>query len=200
MPRRGRPKKRSYGLNQTQKKQIKKYIEKEIEVKTKDITGLSSVSTTGTIVELIGDNLTQGTGGSARVGSKIILRSIYLNMAVQIPVNGDHTNIVRVLIFQWKSNTVPTIAQMLENSDYVSPYNYDNRQLYKIVYDKYFPLSYEGPASMMAKINLKNLNKTVVYSSGTATKNDVYMLMISDSGVTLHPIVQYDGRAYYYDA
>lgn len=196
------PQRRPYtkGLNKYQRKQVVRIANANVEYKIKNVTFSSDIDNAGGVAELIGSNVAAGTGDSNRIGDKISLSRVYLNISFRIPNGGDHTNVIRCILFQWKNPTTPTVSSILSTTnDYNSVYDHDGRQNYKILYDKHIDLSYYGPAQKSYQIKIKNLARTVTYLSSTAQKNAVYILLISDSGAVLNPNVDYNCRSYYTD-
>lgn len=190
---------RSKGLNQKQKKQVYSIAKRGVEYKVKN-TGISTdIDNAGAVAELIGTNVSVGTGDTARIGDKIYLSRLYMNISFRIPNGGDHTNVLRCVIFQWKVATTPGVTDILSSSTYDATYNHDGRQNYRILYDKIVDLSYYGPAQKTYSIKIKNMARTITYQSNVAQRNALYILLLSDSGAVLNPNVDYDCKVYYTD-
>lgn len=90
-------------------------------------------------------DIAQGVGDSQRVGDKLTwCGSIDLKLEMRNSLAPNvAANNIRFMIFQWHPNSTPTVAQILLNGptgapDTLSNYNHDNRQQYKIIFDKVF--------------------------------------------------------------
>lgn len=191
-------------LNRLQKKQVKRIANSGTEYKIFNNNTNSSISQTGLVVPIFagGSNgPAQGAGDSERIGDKISLEQIFMNVSAYIPSGGDLTNYIRMIIFQWKDRTIPVGTDILVTStDYLGLHNYDRRQQYNVLVDKTISLSFNGPAAKFFNINLKRkFAKQMTYVGTEVQKNGVYAYIVSDSGAVVHPVITWRSRAYYTD-
>ena len=84
--------------------------------------------------------MAQGSGQNNRIGDKVTGTS--LEMKYELFLSGLATqnplNTTRVILFIWKDDTTPTVADILEDPTYpsLSPFNHDKKVKRKILYDK----------------------------------------------------------------
>lgn len=156
-----------------------------------------TVTNTGDILDL--SNITQGDTDLTRDGDQIGIRSIEVNAqayqdnTVSTP---SLSNIIRVVVFQWFPTTTPTPGSIFNTTmePALAPivaYNHDNRFNFRILYDKKFVLSLNGPTVVYnRKYILKGFREKIQYSAGTITgSNKVYACYVSDSSAGNHPVL-----------
>lgn len=121
----------------------------------------------------------------------------------------DSSNIVRVIVFQWKPSTtlvVPTIGDIITASTTtiatLSQYVWDFKSQYTILYDRRHILSTDFPRIQVRRfINLKYAKKEVeCYNATTAGSSHIYYIAISDSTAATHPVMQMYSRLTFEDA
>lgn len=71
-----------------------------------------NISSSGSIYHL--SEVSQGDGVTHRSGNSIMPR--YLNVQVRLQNSSTTLDTVRLLIFRWKDNSTPTIAELFENT------------------------------------------------------------------------------------
>lgn len=151
--------------------------------------------------------VTQGTTDTSRIGDKIHIHSIeirhrtYLKMNAPPTSDGQNQCIVRMILFQWKDDSVPTETDILEpiggNIYTISPYNHDRKVKRKVLFDRTFVISAQISATagheyavrdqvMIKKyISLKKLpgeGITVNYqAASTNGVNKIYMIYFTDT-------------------
>lgn len=199
----GRKKYVKRGLNRTEKTQVSKIaknlVSRKIETKYIDSTYTSGFDSSGTI-QLLSNIITQGVGDSDRVGDKCEMKSFAMRGYAQ---HGDPTNIMRVILFQWKpsSTSAPVITDVLQTAHRFSHYNHDKKALYRVLYDTTFNLNDTNRRQQLIKRTLKLKLKTLKFeNAGVNGMNHIYLLGISDSGGLPNPAVQLDFRLTYKDA
>lgn len=206
------PKSRSK-LTGPQRRQVKALIKAPMELKYQEgtITDDFGIPSTGATYQL--SIIAQGDTDTERDGDQLTLSSVNIRGRVLV---GDTTNIVRIIFYQWRPITSPTIPDILSpgvdatNIDIFSLYNHDKRSQFKILSDKTYVLagfgtsaSPYGPAS--EKYFTMTLNKKLIkklqYNNGSSTvgSNQVWYLAISDSQATPNPTLSMKVRFNFYD-
>lgn len=193
-------------LNPRQKKEVKKMVKGQIELKSFDTGGFPSVATTGAVTRQT--SIPQGVGNSQRIGDDVQLVKMDLSYEWAI---ADPFNTVRIIYFQWHMDdafSIPGLNDILFTAPSNDPtnalYNFSNRDKYKILYDKrhFLEAGSEGSESFSKKLSIKIPHKTLSYNSGgvlTGT-NNIYQLLVTDSNTVLHPSCMNHIRFYYRDA
>lgn len=170
------------------------------------------VSTSTNLINTFGSmqtfsDIAQGLSDSNRVGDKLVMNSLELNYWFQSNTSLPSTNqiILRVIVFIWKDDTVPTLADILANGVGVSPevimtgpLSHDRKVKRKLLYDKTFYRSgglvstapglavTQGNAFWTVKhfLDLKKLPvpiRTINYQGGSVIGvNKVYQLVVSN--------------------
>jgi len=198
--------KKSVKLNPIQKKEVKNILYKNLELKSFDVGGNPTVSSAPSITKWF--SIPQGTGNSQRIANEITASHIMLSYSCLV---GDAQNTIRFILFQWHDDDLsatPTAADILflaSSNDYTNAmYSFDNRDKFKILYDKRHRVEASGPGSVALAKNyrVKVPHKTISYNGGGALtgKNMIYQLLVSDSTLTPHPTVMNCGRLLYRDA
>jgi len=128
----------------------------------------------------------------------------------------DTYNVVRVIIFQWNSDTSPITTDIIDTvtagggeMDVMGQYNVGKKDLRYILYDKIHVLDTEHQTLVQqVNINLSTLkskkwNKIMNYRENGAVSphgfNDLHMLVISDSLATSHPQINIVSRFFFKD-
>lgn len=147
--------------------------------------------------------IAQGTTDISRTGDEVYATSIQCRGYVSC---ADATNIIRLIFFVWKLESVPTGDDILATTskgsiNYVSaPYHKDGRTNFVVKYDKTYALSLGNDTDQKVFEFSKKLNKKIHFNAGTTTgKNKLYLFALSDSGVASNPCVNCISRIYYRD-
>lgn len=153
--------------------------------------------------------LSQGSGDTQRIGDSINVTSLHVK---GYTTRADTTNIVRLIVFLWKplsSDIAPLAGSVIDSSTWSADptqayYNVDRRRKprqYKVLYDKTWyldsdhtiiPFSFNYMPKTPIKINFAS-------GSSTASDNQIYFQMMSDSAAASHPILLFSSRIYYTD-
>lgn len=201
-------------LNPRQKKQVKSLIRHVQELKYHVTEAIGQqISTTPTIQDLTA--ITQGDTDQTRDGDRLQLAG-KIDFRFHLFI-GDSSNVVRVIIFQWHPNSTPSAGQILLNGptgviDYLSTYSHDNRQEYRILFDKVYSLIGDGVADVSAyttltqivrvyRISLKKATKMVQFAAATVDgTNKIYILRVSDSNAIPYPLMGYQAKVFFRDS
>lgn len=199
---------------------VKRLIGNKIEDKYKDVQTTAAglgLSQTPTLVHLT--PIGQGDGASTRDGDEINLKSISLRYHLRTDdtlTNGSNnlscSNVVRIMLVQWKEQSLPTAAQILEDTDAIqnlqTHYNWENRRNYKVLYDRrhnLVPSMALGTAGSSEIVPARANGQTLIFGKklvkkltydGSATageKNSIYLMMIANT-TTGAPEIFYESR------
>lgn len=201
-------------LNKRQKRTVKRLIHNVEELK---YFILNTSGTTGAYGIASFSDVPQGDTDITRDGDRLQWRQIKMRCTMGPPGLADTAANIRLIMLQWKPNTVPTVPEILLNgpsggADSESHYNHDLRQQYHIFYDKVFKLTGSGSAAtdpltslskMITKVtvSMKRLNKNVQFSGGSTTgTNKFYYILGSDSAVAPHPGYSISFKTFFTDS
>lgn len=201
-------------LTPIQRKQVKELIKEPMEHKYYEdpITDAFGVPSSGATYQL--SLIPQGDTDSTRDGDRLTLTSVNIRGSVYC---GDVTNLIRVIFYQWRPQSTPTITDILSkgadgtNIDVYSHYNHDKRSEFKILSDRTYSLAgygttvspYGQDTEKLFNINIsKKLIKNLQYVNGSTSvgSNQLWYLAISDSDATPNPTLTFKIRMNYIDA
>lgn len=199
-------------LNKREKNEVKRLIAVRQELKFYvSQTSVQTVSSSGVLFQLT--NMAQGDTDQDRDGDRLMLKKFFVRGAVQY---ADVTNLFRIIFFQWKPASTPTISSILlpgpsTAPDVWSSYAHDSRQQFNILWDKTWHL--EGNASAatapltpssqkLFKVSIsRRFAKQLQYAGGTTTgTNQIYYLAVSDSAAVSHPTVTMSVKFHFTDS
>lgn len=186
-----------------------------------------SDSTTGlnTIISYPAQGVTAYSGEESessseaqRIGNKINQEVLDFNYQVQLGsgvFGTDTENVVRITVFEWLmdlSSESPTYGDVFVESTtsypYLSPFNIDTKQKYRILYDKTHCLCNTGgnPYVEVVNLKIKNMQKTIKFTGdsqagngATLIKGNIFFFASSDSSVTPHPTFTFSSMYTYTD-
>lgn len=187
------------GLNPKEKKQVKKMIHSAAESKFFSVTAVSTNYSNTPFVAHISP-ITQGDGDQQRNGDRIRMKYIQFRLFNVIGLSSStQYHFGRFILFQWlpnNTNYAPTSGDILlpgvsNTINYTSLYNHDQRQNYRILYDKTFKFvgvpattgaEFQDSAAqftkdMYIKVKSKQLNYTTGVNTGT---RQIFQLVLGD--------------------
>lgn len=183
-----------------------------VEMKVTYQSDARDVTSTGYIVSLV-DNLSRGTAAvNECIGNEVLPTSVRVHagiaMGQSIAANGDGTNFVRIIVFQWYDSTTPAVSGILQT---VTPFGmllWENIENIKVLADRLIPLKQQGIQSdshdaWAEKIYIKGKKMVPVKlnAAGTAIqKGEIYILVLSDSSVVAHPYCTFYSQVTYTDS
>lgn len=201
------PRKGKTSLSSKQKKQVRFMINGERELKWHQPQE-ANVAITSTAVVIGCTDIAQGDTDNTRDGDKLSLAgSIQFKAWLRVNTTADITQAlphIRLVIFQWFPQTAsggasePTSAMLFNNGpsgapDVLSFFNHDNRQMYRILYNKNVLLTTQGTTDtnafnsnmhrlLTANISLLKAKRWIQYSAGSSTiaTNQIYFLYFSN--------------------
>lgn len=208
------------GLTGVQKKQVTRILTRQQELKYV-LSNAAGQNTSAAGVFYPITDIVVGPGDSQRIGDSVMLAGridLKVNFQLAAGALADNTNLVRVFLFQWHPNSVPTANNLFLPGasgavDIYSLYSHDNRQLFNVFFDKTFKLVGNALTAntpnttdtltdiMTFKIPLSKLAKKVQFvGGGLGGTNKIYMGFISDSGVPPHPAHSFSLKLVYRDS
>jgi len=201
-------------LTPIQRKQVKALIKEPMEHKYFEdpITDAFGIPSSGVTYQL--SLIPQGDTDVTRDGDRLTLTSVNIRGSVYC---GDVTNIVRVIFFQWRPQSFPSVSDILSkgedgtNVGVHSFYNHDKRSEFKILSDRTYSLAGYGTTTSpygvdtekLFNINIsKKLIKNLQYVNGSTSvgSNQIHYIAISDSDATPNPTLTFKIRINYIDA
>lgn len=226
--------KRQRKLNDREKDQVKRIVNRHAELKyfTAAPVNGAAVPQAGAGANFDISNVAQGLLDTNRVGDRLEWcgkMDIYLQIVGPESLTGlvnDIYNTVRFIIFQYHPHAVggtsPVPTEILLNGptgaiDVGSQYNHDQRQNYKILYDRVFTLvnnqnSTVGGTGFTAmqnnhvhtckfRVSLKNAKKDAQFNAaGTNGTNKIFYFMISDSAAAPNPTYSLITKIFFRDS
>lgn len=184
---------------------VRKEFLRQVEVKRRDeVLTLSPALSTGAQFQIV-NPVPNGNLDFQRIGNTITCLSLQLKASITFP---DSTNRVRLLIIQDKqcNGAVPVQADFLTFplngiNSFINP---DSRARFKIHHDKVYSGGAQGTVATAVNI-YKKINCKTLYNNSTdivsaITTNALYIVLLSDSSITPHPVLEGACRLRYTDA
>lgn len=129
-------------------------------------------------IELL-NGVTLGTGATNRIGRRIKMKSILLRWIFTLQAssdglvgNGMVPGFIRILIVMdmQANGATPAVSDILVNAGnvaLVSPLNLDNRERFRVIYDKFRLIDPQGPGNTIFNV-YKKLDNQVTFNAGNA--------------------------------
>lgn len=173
------------------------------ELKVCDVSGSNVTSLAAGALTLL-NGISQGTDYTNRIGRKIMMKSLLFRFSIfpNTAASSPQGNIVRVLLVcDLQANAAAAIpADVLQTVDYQSPLNLNNRDRFKIFWDKflmleanYYPafiLTAGSPSAHMRqiykKMNIEVINVGTGATIGSIQTGALYVLVISKVDGTVY--------------
>jgi len=165
------------------------------ELKTIDVDPATYAGNTTPDITLL-NGVATGTDFTQRIGRKIVMKSLYLRGYVESKDTTTTNCLWRTLIvYDNQSNgAAPIITDILKSSNVTSHVNLDNRDRFKILFDREFALapidttatqSYCGAPTILKFKKYLRLNHEVLFNGTAATvgsiaTGSIYMVNFSD--------------------
>uniref|UniRef100_UPI0040476B1C hypothetical protein n=1 Tax=Yoonia sp. TaxID=2212373 RepID=UPI0040476B1C len=190
-------------LSRKERKQVvkitKQVFNRQVETHHLDTSLITSYDTTGGMA-LITDAITQGVSDTQRVGDKLQLMRIAIRGLMAV---GDATNIIRLIVFQWKSTsfTPPTLLDVLQTASVTSHRSFDIKSNIAVISDNTYYLNDAERRVLLINKSYKPKIKTIKFEgAGINATNHIYVLGLSDSGGVPNPVVNLNFRITFKDA
>lgn len=189
-------------ITQIVRREINKDLEKKYFDYVQVLTGVDY--TTGYINSLF-NGIARGDGTNEFQGNEVTPTKVYIRYNGLV---ADNTNLLRVLVLQYKSTASPTLATILANNGSLTtplaPLNRSYTSNFKVLYDKLHHLEKTtGFEQITGKIFIpaKRLIKThFAAGSTTIERGNIFFAAITDSSIASHPQIQVWSRVDYTDA
>lgn len=156
----------------------------------------------GAIVTQLTRGITTGVGDGGRIGNEIVLRGVYINMAIQC-ASGTESNNVRIVVIRPKgqfstSSTAALVQSIFNNAtssatQWLNPIDTD---AFKVYYDKkmwIMPKDISATGNVTQKFVTRFLKfgkrgiKMTWNISNSQPFRDIWVVAISDSTAVSHP-------------
>lgn len=210
-------------LSKRQRTEVSKIVHRNQELKyvVASLTATAITSTAGVVSTPF--DVAQGDTDTTRDGDRLMWAG-HIDLSLEVTNGqgslGDVTNMIRVVLFQWVPISVPTAGDVFLAgpsgvADCFSHYNHDQRQQFKILFDRlfktagssYFNGTFESPTTAITstgvkrfKVSLAKANKQSQYAGGsTVGTNKIYMFYVSDSSAVTHPTLAYSTKIVFRD-
>lgn len=186
-------------------KAVKRQVNRMAETKRlQKAYDLAVASSPALILQLL--QVPQGTGEGQRVGDHITLQKVMLRWQITA---ADNTNTVRFILFQWKQYTGPAGTDILNLTapdfsalPFIAPYNVLTDSSYKILMDRTYTVDADDPVIRTQKLIYKGILQKINFQNAAGTSsvyNQLYLLVVSDSGATSHPTIKVTADMFYKD-
>lgn len=186
----------------------KKAVTAAVETKYIDtVVTASTTSYTWAITDI--SDPSSGTSDYNRTGSEMTVRDVELRFGAYFNPNATAgTAVVRVVVVQsYEDNSATGFSpsrffyQTGTVSSFQTPYNHDNRRMFKILYDDVMAISTSGPARVERVVLVKPGRKKVRFQN-TTTSGDghIHVCYVSNVNSTPGPLVDFYARVNYTDS
>lgn len=163
----------------------------------------------------------QGVNDGQRIGNSLYARGVYINLAIQnANATLEYYNNVRCIVFQPKKGMATNIQPSLtatfvqsvlsgQSSNVTQWAGFVDTDRFQVLYDRqwYIPSVPQDGSSTTTQPTTRFLrkfikvNRKMQWDDSGVINNDVYMILISDSGTASHPgCIAGNIRIYYKDA
>lgn len=181
---------------------VQKKMIRSSEYKESDVVGTANVSTAGAFSNLV--PITQGLTANNRIGDSITLKSLSIQVYADVDTS-DAFDTCRLIVFHDKTpqGATPSLTDVI-NSTSAPPLGYvntANKQRFRIIYDKLFSLTVNGPATLCDKQYRKLPNIVSEYNGNASIPNSggLFALFWSNSSVAPNVLFGYSFRVRYTD-
>lgn len=194
---------RGRGLTKKQRAEVKKIATGPMERKRWPVyKEAMTISSTHFVDDLMA--VPQGDTEQSRDGDAIKITQCRIKGHI---IGTDASNIIRMTVIRWKPNTIPTAADIYDdttigaNGAMFSAFKHTTRDSFVVLADKYIKVegATYGNIQKMFNIYIKPQPKTTFNGALTTGQNKLYIIWSSDSIVANHPYVTYRGDLLYLD-
>lgn len=126
-----------------------------------------------------------GDSGDERNGRTVRLLDSSFTYS-QRYTNATSTEMIRVIVFLWKPNTIPVGTDILDSNNIFSQYQQEQIQNYKVLFDKMHHIVPQFPTQGVDQFwtGKVKINADQVYGAAAtvnAQQNKIYMLYVTDN-------------------
>lgn len=191
-------------------RQLKKDTTAQIETKVIHKAHNFSVTNVPFIVNV--SEIGEGDGDNQRTGNTV--SPVKYNLMIKARAETAYSNEARVIVFRWFDDVAPTVNDILYSNatgifaalDYINiPTVYQRKPQYQIISDQVQTFvstaSNEEVVFSCEKVFKKSAQMHFTDSSGTSNLwGQIYIMIVSDSLASPHPVMQGYSRLLYKDA
>lgn len=202
-------------LNKVEKEEVKTIVNSKIETKIFDANSTISQQY-GSGAGIIATDMTAiGLGNDEKTRNGVQITPVHTDFRVTLECQSTNPSAVaRIIIFQWRINNAvaPALSSILDAGPggvvgVYSEYNYDQRHLFKILYDKTLTLNGNTGADnyirqVVKKLSYKSKAAKVNFDTGAVVTGDhhIYFFMIgSNPNGATGQLATITTRTYYKD-
>lgn len=184
------------------------------EKKTIDVDPTTNNVTTTPVITLLNGAAT-GTDFTDRIGRKIIMRSLYVKGVIYPEDDITTESILRcIIVYDMQANgAAPVITDVLKSSAPLSQLNLNNRDRFKVLYDKHYIIGKTNNTATQAVSNGHNLfqfkkfirlRHEVLFSGTTAAIGSIqtgslYFIFLSSTAAGSSPNITWSSRIRFED-
>lgn len=186
------------------RQEARKVVAKKIESKVSDRSSIAFAvdASASTSIFNILSSLVRGFGETNYIGDSITPTHVRIRWACLV---GDATNLLRVVLIQNKAGGVPIGSTLFQLSGSVntplSPYESGYSTTYRVLFDEFYGLDADtNYVTGDIRIVSSKLRQVKYDSSGNLTAGGIWLVFISDSTISSHPVGQFYSRVYFKDA
>jgi hypothetical protein len=163
-------------------------------------SGTTSVSNVPTFIDVT--SIAAGTNISQRVGAEILMRSLRVSGSWVV---GDPTNLARLVVFKWfpsNSSDVPSLSELTTatgGNAVIGGWLQYKPSRFQILHDRLFKLDTLSHPIKDFVFTVR-INSKLDYDTGSTTgRNHIYLMYVTDSGVTPTPSITYTYQVVFND-
>jgi len=165
-----------------------------------NIAASTTISSTGGVIHLTG--LAQGDTSSGRTGNSVLFRNLLQRIRITLNSSASTTYVRYMLVQdnQQIGDTTPTIADVLESVDVLSPLATASQGRFKVLQSKVIALDNVKSKTYLTT-KYKDMRHHVRYNGSANTdiqKGGIYFMFVSDQSITT-PTLDYNFKLGYHD-
>jgi len=182
------------------RKIVRSVIASVAELKHLNVSASTTISTTVTFTQL--NAAAQGITDVLRIGDVVNYKALRFRFSLKC---ADATNLIRIVLFYYKSDSVPASTDLFEDTTsnsatLFSPQNQDKKPQVKFIFDKLYAMNTVTQPYMVFDKRFKLRGKGQFFNnSATLGYNNIHMAVLSDSSAISHPDFVYYSTMYFTD-
>jgi hypothetical protein len=180
---------------------VKSIMNQNVEKKWINHSGYNYALSTSSYINDMTD-VASGWSSTTRIGNTITIKKFILKVNF---VHADATNLLRVVVFVWKPNTISDVPidneVLTDTTNGVSIRTLlipDKPSRFKVLADKVLSVDTYNPQANW-ELNLNMDHKVQCNSGATTGSEHIFILAVSDSSAATHPNYSYECDVYFTD-